>query len=478
MNKISIIPSDNNNLPAEIERNISTINEPLGNFLVHIGLPVQDILSPIDERRKVIQSLHAVLEILPLEQRSKARYLTKFTLNVAMGLFDGALAFLWDETIDAMRKKIIDFDLAYFYSIAESMSSRYRGLSDALEITAVSEFDLLEISRRIGLIDDINHRRLETVNYFRNHASSAHPNENTVSGIELLSHLENCLKYAICAPVEHSAIQVKRFLDNIRQYVIPVSDFDHILLEIEKLPKQRIEDVLQALFGMYVDPRIEQKVIDNINGVAPRIWSYVSNELKIRVGSKFGYYRANGDVARRNRVQELLTIVDGNVFKDEDSLGAELVEKLQHLRTAHYSSNNFYNEFPHAKSIDQSLPASGIPKSAQHEFVKVISICAIGNGLGYKKGVDENALLYYIEFIKRFNDEEIAIFVKLFSDYEFVKDLHLEKAKTRAVSLATHLKEKATSVLLKNALDVVIAAPAIEKIHNSSDYRRAVQQVS
>ncbi len=477
-NHLTIIPSDHANVPSDIESSISTLNAPLSSFLSHVGLPTENLLSPIDERRKVIQALESVLEVLEVEDRARATYISKFTICVTVGLFDGALSFLWDETIKALRNKVIGFDIDYFYSIAESISSRYRGLSNPDDIVAIGEHDLLEICRRIGLIDDINHRRLDTVNYFRNHASAAHPNDNILSGIELLGFLENCLKYAICAPVEHSVIQVKRFLENVRQHVIPSVDYPAIWAEIEHLPRQRIEDILQTLFGMHADPRIDQAVINNVRGLVPRIWALVSEDLRFKLGAKFGYHRANGDVARRDRVQEFLTAVDGNTYKDEDSLGAELTEKLQHLRTAHYSTNNFYNEYPHAQAIAQSLPPAGIPRSARHDFVKVVTTCAIGNGHGYRQGVDENAMPLYNQFIGRFGDAEISTFVALFSDHEFIGDLHRDKAKNRALLLCRHLHGKTSSVLLQNVLDILIAAPVITHVHNATDYKRAVQKVA
>lgn len=114
-----------------------------------------------------------------------------------MGLFDGALTFLWDKTIKALGRLIVSFDLQYFYNVAESISPKYKNLHSSEDIEAISAHDLLEICRRIGLLNDVNFERLRQVNYLRNHASSAHPNENDISGIEMLSLLETCLKYAI-----------------------------------------------------------------------------------------------------------------------------------------------------------------------------------------------------------------------------------------------------------------------------------------
>ena len=145
--EISIIPIEGATA-VTVEENLSAINHPLSNFLQHYNLPTENIFSPIEERRKVITSLGSVLELLSLEKREQANYLSSFTISISLGMFDGALAFLWDETIRALRKMIIDFDLHYFYSIAEDMSRRYKGLSTAEEIEAISEHDLL-VSQKV-----------------------------------------------------------------------------------------------------------------------------------------------------------------------------------------------------------------------------------------------------------------------------------------------------------------------------------------
>ena len=43
----------------------------------------------------------------------------------------------------------------------------------------------------------------------------------------------------------------------------------------------------------------------------------------------------------------------------------------------------------------------------------------MGNGFGYRQGVDESALPYYRKHIENFNELEITDFIKLFGDAEF-----------------------------------------------------------
>jgi len=476
-NKIDLIPSGNT--PQRIETSIAEFNQPLSDLLSYIGLPTHDVLQPIEERRKVIFSLESALEVLPYDQREKAYYLSKFTVAITVGLFDGALAFLWDETIKAIRQLILSFDIDYFYNVAGELASRYKKLSGEQDLEAISDYDLLEISRRIGLINDVNFKRLEYVNYFRNHASSAHPNENMISGMDMLNFLENCLKYAITAKPDISIINIKRLLDNVRKNQIPDRDFEPIGKEIAKQPQERIDDLLLTLFGTYCSPDQEQTVIDNIEGISPFIWNASSETTKYKIGSKFGLYRVNGDVKRKNSTQRFLEIVNGIGYKDEDSLAAELLEKLDNLKSVHFEFNNFYNEYSHAISIDKSLSSRGIPAAARRTFVKVICLCYAGNGKGYREGVDERAVEYYRQFISIFKVEEIIDFLNLFSDPEFTTDLDKTKPDNRIRSIAEYFKSKTTDVHINKALDVIINFPSrqLSKVYTDSRFKEPMKYV-
>ncbi len=476
--KIVIIPPDYS--PAKIETSIFNLNQPLAELLIQIGLPTEDVLTPIDERRKVIHGLESTLEILPYDEKQKAVYLSKFTISIVVGLFDGALAFLWDETIKALRRLVISFDLEYFFSVAETLSSRYKNLNVEDDLEAISEHDLIEICRRIGLVTDINFKRLEHVNYLRNHASSAHPNENDISGIEMLSILEHCLKYAIIARPDHSIIQLKLLLDNIKKNSIPDEDFEHIGKDFARQPQERINDFLFTIFGLYCDPRQEQDIKNNIEKLIPYIWACNTEDTKFIIGSKYGLYRKNGDLPRKNATQKFLEIVNGLKYKDEDSLAAELIEKLQNLRSVHFSFYNFYNEYSHAKSIKDSIPPTGIPESARKLFVKIICICYIGNGKGYREGVDESALIYYDEFIKKFTVKEVIEFLYLLQDDdEFVYDFDMNKADRRVRKLSEYFKTKTSDVHINKVLDLLISFPdrTINKISSDKRYKDTIKFV-
>jgi hypothetical protein len=296
----------------------------------------------------------------------------------------------------------------------------------------------------------------------------------------MLNLLSYCLKYAIVSKPDHSVIQIKRLLENIRTNVIPDSDFIIIGQDMAKQPQERIDDFLLSIFGLYCDPRQERNIKSNIEKLIPHVWKCALEDTKYTIGAKFGTYATNGDIPRKDATQKILEIVNGLNYKDENSLSIELIEKLQDLKTVHFEFNNFYNEYTHAKSIAYSLPKSGIiPRAARKLFVKVICICYCGNGKGYKRGVDENALPYYEKFIESFTVEEVKEYLHLFSDSEFTYDLDQSKADERMRQLANKLKLKTTNVHINKALDLIIKFPrnTLHRIYTSSSFKDVLKYI-
>ena len=328
-------------------------------------------------------------------------------------------------------------------------------------------------------MNDINYKRLEHVNYLRNHASAAHPNENDISGIEMLGLLESCLKYAIVAKPDHSVIQIKQLFQNIRTNEIPLEDFPIIGEDLRKQPQERIDDFLLSVFGVYTDTSTNAQTKKNIDRLTPHIWHAVTEETKYQIGAKFGLFRKNGNVERKEAVQKFLETVNGLQYKDEDSLAAELLEKLQNLKTVHFEHNNFYNEYSHARSISESIPVNGVPESVRKFFVKVICLCYIGNGKGYRDGVDEGAIKYYVKFVEAFTISEIKDFLQLFKDPEFVTDFNYSKPDSRLRGLSKFFKSKTKDVHINKVLDLIETFPKchLQNLARDSRYKEPMKFV-
>lgn len=464
---------------GEVQTSISDFNEPFAGYLFNLGLPVDGVLAPIAERKIVIDSIETEINKISPEKRELAVYLTRFIASVAAGLFDGAVTYLWNETIKSLRKMIVNYDLEYFFKVSEELNHRYKNLRSQEELSIISDFDLLNTCNRMGLINDHVFEVFKYINYMRNHSSAAHPSENEIGAFDLLSWLDNCIKYAINAVPNEDAIKLKQLLYNIRTNVIPTEDYAYIGEGIKEMPTVMVEDFLSSIFGMYTDPHIAANISTNIAGIAIYAWEASTEIKKHAIGEKFGYFRKNGDITRKERANEFLTIVNGLAYKDEDSISQEIRDVLAELLTTHNCMNNFYNEAPWARQLKSIMPMTGVvPESVLPEWVKTITICYCGNGLGYKEGVDEGALPYYKEFINSFDNKAMAMLLNMMDDPILLMDMSRSKASNRFRKLCAFLSNKCQNEFIKAGLEYLVNCNEdISNAHKTTIYKNIVAKI-
>src|SRR5882724_3532411 len=87
-------------------------------YLQRFGLPTNNIIASTDERRVIATNLPTFLQALPPEEKREARYLSKFVGATAIGLFDAALNYVWNEVVLNLRKKVVIYGLDLFYDAA------------------------------------------------------------------------------------------------------------------------------------------------------------------------------------------------------------------------------------------------------------------------------------------------------------------------------------------------------------------------
>lgn len=207
----------------------------------------------------------------------------------------------------------------------------------------------------------------------RNWASAAHPNQNELTGFQLVSWLETCIKEVIAKEPEGPVIEIKRFLNSIRASALSAQDAQHINAGIEYLPPDLSTSLLRTLFGMYTAANAAVQMKNNIKLVASRAWSIAPDEVKYECGFKYATYASNGEIDRKNAANEFLTVVGGLPYLPKDTLALELSEKILNLYHAHTGFNNFYNEPAHARALAAYISSAGaVPDSVRKSYVKTL----------------------------------------------------------------------------------------------------------
>ena len=164
---------------------LQTFETGLMTFIAQHGLPTQNVLVPVPERVKVFGNVEDVLELFDAEHKQKSIYVSKFIAAAASGLFDAALNYLWDETIHELRKRVIRYDLEYFFDLAVTNPDKRKKLSTEEDLARLDDNELIRGASEMELISELGFKHLDYIRYMRNWASAAHPNQNQITGLQL-----------------------------------------------------------------------------------------------------------------------------------------------------------------------------------------------------------------------------------------------------------------------------------------------------
>lgn len=421
-------------------------------YLGELGLPNANVLVPVGERTRVIENIPHVLTLVDSQLRSTSIYLSKFIAACGAGLFDAALNFIWDETVLSLRRKVAEFDLEYFYDSVVTDEAKRRKFRDEADLVKLDEWELVRGCHLTGILSDIGYKHLDYIRDMRNWASAAHPNQNDLTGFQLVSWLETCIKEVIGRQPEGPVIEVKRFLSSVRSQEISDSDALPINAGIEHLPPDLCTSLLRTIFGMYTSESTSVQIKTNIKKICAKTWAMAPDQTKFECGRKYSTFASNGEIARKALAHEFLTVVGGLPYLPQDTLAVELAEKIENLHTAHTGFNNFHNETSHARALSNYIASSGsVPQSVRTEYVKTLIMARVGNGYG----VSSMAVSYYDAMLQKFGEAEIAEFVRLLLDREFSSRVALSSCEQNYRSLAAQFATLATNQITQQALATI-----------------------
>lgn len=461
---------------GEISQTLSQFSEGLSGYLKYLGLPTESVLAQIKQRRIVINNVPEVLEDLDPRQRKASMYISKFITACSVGLFDAALNYLWDETVHNLREKVARFDLNYFYDSVITDPDRRSKLKDESDLEKLDDWVLVKGCQQTGIISDIGYRHLDYIRDMRNYASAAHPNHNELTGLQLADWLQTCIREVLGKEPEGAAIEVRKLLNSLRNEVLSQDNVPPIELAVKQLPSELSQSLLRAIFGMYTDPKLSASTRNNIRLVAEKVWEVCSDDARYDAGLKHDSFSANAEVSRAKLAHEFLELVDGLAYLSPASRAVEMTIALDALLVSHHGWNNFYNEWTHARSISALVPENGdVPESVVKKYVKVLTICRMGNG----HGISQYAQPIYDELISRWQDKHIAIFVSLVTDSEVVSRLMNLSCSQNYQNIAKQLEDQATNANLKATLDFITSfrTDKLAKVKQDSRFKEMLRTI-
>lgn len=437
-----------NNYPSRI----NDFEKGLISFLDSHNLPSHGIFNNVNERLRVFSNIDYVIKQIDPRLSQKSIYLSKFLAASASGLFDASLNYLWDETILQLRKRVSQFDLEYFFDITVG-GDRRKNFKDETDLTKLQDSELINGAKEIELISELGFKHLTYINYMRNWASAAHPNQIEITGLQLISWLETCIKEVISLPIPSAAIQIKKLLSNIRKDPINAQNADEIGVFLTELSEEQSNSLAIAFFGIYTREDTDNLTRQNIKWLLPGLWKAIDEETKNSFGIKYGYFSANHETEQKKLSRQFLEIVEGQKYIPDDLRILEIQSALSNLINAHRVSNNFYNEPPFARELKRIIGTPPkIPNAINKSYVLTLVEVYLTNG----NGVTWDAQPIYFELISHFDNKQATIALLSFTTNQISSSLQLELCKSKFIELLNLLRPKITNASTIELLDFIL----------------------
>jgi hypothetical protein len=434
-----------------VELTMQQYESKMMEFLAQCNLPTQSILVPVIERKKVFKNVTDALELIDSQKRLSATYLSKFIAASSAGLFDAALNYLWDETVAQLRLRVAHYDIQYFFDLAVTSDKRNK-LNEVEDLVKLDDSELIKGAKEIDLISDMGYRHLDYIKYMRNWASAAHPNQIDITGLQLISWLETCIKEVISLPESSVTIRIGQLLKNIKQNSISQEEADQIGTFFLDLHREKVNSLASGFFGIYTRLDSPEHARHNINLLLPLLWERVDEEVRNGFGIKYANFVANSEQDQTRLSRSFLQIVNAEAYLPEGIRAAEIKTALDNLKSAHHSTmNNFYKEPPFARQLKRLVGSHGIPKQLNNEFVITIIDAYLTNGNGECWDADP----VYTSLIRGFNQQQAIIALFTFMADEISSKLQFAKCQLKYRELVNMVRTMITTPAVQEFIQAV-----------------------
>lgn len=459
-----------NNYPTQL----NNFEQGLVTFLKNHNLPTTGIFVSVDERLRVFNNIDYVIKQLDPQLSTKSVYLSKYLAATASGLFDAALNYLWDETILQLRRRVAHFDIEYFYDNAVG-GDRRNNFRTEDDLSKLQDSELIQGAKEIELISEIGHKHLSLINYMRNWASAAHPNQNEITGLQLISWLETCIREVISIPIPKAAIGIKKLLSNIKKNPIETSDANEIGIFLTELNQEQADNLASALFGIYTRIETESFVRNNVKLLLPLLWGAINEETKDSFGVKYAHFIANHQTQQKQLAKEFLELVNGQKYIPDELRIAEIENALVNLINAHRNTNNFYNEPAFTRALVRvvGLPPK-VPAKINKQYVLTIVEAFLTNG----NGITRDAEPIYVELIKNFDSRQATIALLSFLYDNISHRLQFSLCQRKFRELLVYLRNQLTNEATKELLDQIENFPGrFDSLKSDSNIKRGIKNL-
>lgn len=392
-------------LPEVIDENLNSIGKILDTF----HLP-REILANNEEIVYAWRELPRELVRIPEELRDGL--IARMCVAVSVGLFDGAINYIWNAVVLNMRTRVINYGLKYVGQI-------YDKEFEERHLNEMTDKDLLNLCYKLELLSEEGYFLLNQCREIRNNFSSAHPSIALIDDRELITFISRCCKYGISEDYLRQGINISELIDVIKEGELSDDAITEWSNRIKETFSAQRAMIVTTLHGLYCSSDSKEEVRINCLTICENVKTAFDDKVRVEIVNQHNNYISKNKedkIGTSRAFFRRLEIID---LLDDREKHAIINKSCKLLENIHFSYNNFYNEPPLAEELYNITKGTEVPKTIKKYFVETVLICYIGN----RYGVSTGAVDYYREIIKNFSPMEIGYLLTLQEDSDEIKYL-------------------------------------------------------
>ena len=384
------------NLPAVIDSTLPAL-AALTNAL---GVP-REILASDEEIASAWSGLPRVLKKIPPQRRTQE--LAKMCIAVTVGLFDGAINYIWNATILELREKVRAFGLMVVRQVTGDTGFDEDALLD------LKDADLLNLCLKLNLITEDGFFFLDQCRDIRNNFSAAHPAVGKIDDSEFIAFVNRCAKYGLGDERNPVGVDIQAFVTALKAGKCSQQQEGQWVQRLKDTHEAQRELLFGTLHGMYCDPALSEETRLNALSISKYFADNFTPKIQSDVIDRHQYYLAKGDTKRHGASQQYFERLGLLAILGDAERHGIISNACKRLFSVHQAFDNFYNEPPFAERLYQIVGQVPVPDTVKQELVETVVTCAVGNAYG----VSRAAYPVYARMIKGFTPSEIVIMLQL-----------------------------------------------------------------
>ena len=383
-------------LPAIIDSTLPAL-AALTNAL---GVP-REILASDEEIESAWFGLPRVLKKIPPQRRTQE--LAKMCIAVTVGLFDGAINYIWNATILELKEKVRAFGLMVVRQVTGDTGFDEDALFD------LKDADLLNIALKLNLITEDGFFFLDQCRDIRNNFSAAHPAVGKIDDSEFIAFVNRCAKYGLGDERNPVGVNIQAFVTALKAGKFSQQQEGQWVQRLKDTHEAQRELLFGTLHGMYCDPALSEETRLNALSISKNFAYNFTPKIQSDLIDRHQDYLAKGDTKRHSASQQYFEKLGLLAILGDAERHGIISNACKRLFSVHQAFDNFYNEPPFAERLYQIVGQVPVPDTVKQELVETVVTCAVGNAYG----VSRVAYPVYARMIKGFTPSEIVIMLQL-----------------------------------------------------------------